>query len=154
GHCRACRRSMAQAGDRRRCRPVGWRERCRGAGVELLRDINTEFSRSVWPAMITKKLMTTLCSDEERPWATWNKGKPISDRQLAKLLGQFDIISETVHPHETGELKDAKGYKLARFADARERYLTPWCQTGGSQASWRPNADEMGTNSDFCSRPE
>ena len=67
-------------------------------GIELLRDISIEFTRSGWPAMITKKLMTALCADEERPWATWNKGKPISDRQVAKLLRPFAIISETCTP--------------------------------------------------------
>jgi putative DNA primase/helicase len=126
-------------------------------GVELLRDISTAFANSTWPAMITKRLETVLCSDEERPWATWNKGKPITGRQLAKLLSPFRIISETVHPYETGETKDAKGYKLAHFGDAFDRYLLPVNDASpgfkGSEASYRPNADEMGTSSAFCIRP-
>ena len=109
--------------------------------------------------MTTKALIDALCSDKERPWATWNKNeKPITDRQIARLLSEFQIISETVHPNETGEVKDAKGYKRARFDDAFDRYLTPANepsrQTGGPQASERTNADGMGTSSDFFVRPE
>jgi hypothetical protein len=129
--------------------------------VELLGHIKVEFSKIEFPAMTTKALIDALCSDKERPWATWNKNeKPITDRQIARLLSEFRmIISETVHPNETGEVKDAKGYKRARFAEAFDRYLTPAneasrAQTGGQQASKRTNADEMGTSSDFCVRPE
>src|SRR5262249_58389779 len=100
-----------------------------------------------------------LVSDKERQWATWNKNeKEITDRQLGKLLGPFEIISETVHPYETGEVKDAKGYKRARFDDAFDRYLTPTKDASpgfrGPQASYRPNADAMGITSDFFIRPE
>jgi putative DNA primase/helicase len=67
-------------------------------------------------------LVAALCTDVERPWATWNKGKPISDRQIAKLLKLFSIMSEDVYP--PGE-RHAKGYKRARSLDAFERYLAP-----------------------------
>jgi hypothetical protein len=128
-------------------------------GVELLGHIEVEFGKIEFPAMTTKGLIDALCSDKERPWVTWNKNeKPITDRQIAKLLSEFGIVSETVHPYETGEAKDFKGYKRERFQDAFSRYLTPAndasSQIGGSQASCRPNADEMGTTSDFCVRPE
>src|SRR5262249_6630042 len=121
--------------------------------VELLGHIKVEFGKIEFPAMITKALIDALCSDKERPWATWNKNeKEITDRQLGKLLGPFEIISETVHPYETGEVKDAKGYKRARFDDAFDRYLTPTKDASpgfrGPQASYRPNADAMGITSD------
>jgi hypothetical protein len=94
--------------------------------VELLGHIKAEFGKIEFPAMTTKMLLDALCSDKERPWATWNKNeKPITDRQVARLLSEFQIVSETVHPNETGELKDAKGYKRAHFGDAFDRYLTP-----------------------------
>jgi hypothetical protein len=100
-----------------------------------------------------------LCDDEERPWATYNKGKPISAKQIGLLLRSFSIISETLHP--SGE-KDAKGYKRDKFTEAFERYLipakdAPKALTPGSrgpETSSRPNADETGTSSDFRKRPE
>jgi hypothetical protein len=131
--------------------------------IELIGHIKVEFSKIEFPAMTTKALIDALCSDKERPWATWNKNeKPITDRQVARLLAEFPVISETVHPNETGEVRDAKGYKLDKFRDAFVRYLTPPqtaqnvapSQDGGNGPSDRPNADEMGTSSDFSVRPE
>jgi putative DNA primase/helicase len=124
-------------------------------GVELLRDIQKFFESSAKIETTTKTLIVALCVDEERPWATYYKGKPITDRQVGRLLRPFGIISETVHP--PGE-KDAKGYKLERFQEAFERYLnSPKASQSGiltSRASERPNADGMGTTGDFCVRPE
>jgi hypothetical protein len=133
--------------------------------VELLGDIKAAFARSEWLAMPTKTLIAALCADEERPWATWNSGRSISDRQVARLLKQYAIVSETVHPHETGEAK-AKGYRRARFEEAFERYLTAPndsalnVQTLSSahdmraQACERANVDETGTSSVFSIRAE
>jgi len=90
--------------------------------VELLADVKAEFDRSGGPAITTKTLIKALCTDEERPWASHAGGKAITDRQLAKLLAQFDVTSDTVHPNETGEAK-LKGYRRAR--NAFDRYLTP-----------------------------
>jgi putative DNA primase/helicase len=126
-------------------------------GVELLADIKAAFASREKDALTTKTLIAELCADEERPWATWNKGKPISDRQVAKLLKPFVIISENVQTSETGE-DQAKGYRLARFEDAFARYLgTPYPHMplgGGPEASNRPNVDETGTTDDFSERPE
>jgi hypothetical protein len=131
--------------------------------VELLGHIKIEFGKIEFPAVTTKALIDALCSDKERPWATWNKNeKPITDRQIARLLSEFQIASETVHPNDTGEVKDAKGYKLDKFRDAFDRYLTPrqggendaLSQVGTFQPSNHPNADEMGTTSIFLIRPE
>jgi putative DNA primase/helicase len=127
-------------------------------GVDLLQDIRAAFRSTGRVAFTTKTLLAShLCADAEGPWATWNKGKPITDRQVAKLLKEFSVFSENVQQSETGEAQ-AKGYRLARFEDIFRRYLpadnsvSP--QDGGSGASKRTNADGMGTTSDFCVRPE
>jgi len=60
-----------------------------------------------------------LCDDEESPWATWNRGKPIQPRQLSRKLAEFGIKSKDVR--QGYEVK--KGYHLEQFADAFERYL-------------------------------
>jgi hypothetical protein len=62
-------------------------------GVEVLADIKVEFDKRSRPAITTKKLIAELCADEEKPWATYNRGQRITDRQLAKLLKPFGIIS-------------------------------------------------------------
>jgi hypothetical protein len=96
-------------------------------------------------------MIAKLCEDDEKPWATWNSGKPISAKQIGALLSSFKISSDTVHPNETDEPK-AKGYRRGRFAEAFERYLRAGAQEGGFQACKRANADEAGTSSDFSIR--
>jgi hypothetical protein len=130
-------------------------------GVELLADIK-KISDSGVSEILTKDLIASLCADEERPWATYNKGKPISDRQVAKLLKPFVVISETIYAPVGSGKKDAKGYKLDKFKDAFGRYLTPE-KSGrkapspppeGSQASGRQNADGSSTSRVFSIRQE
>jgi hypothetical protein len=128
-------------------------------GVELLADCWSAFRSAGLPAITTKTLGATyLCADAERPWATWNKGKAISDRQIAGLLKPFHIISETVHPNETGEKDKAKGYRLMRFEDAFRRYLpsanasSP--EDGDAQACERASTDGTGTTDTFRRRAE
>src|SRR5215831_15119000 len=89
-------------------------------GVELLRDAKKVFDVSKAAELPTKVFIAALCADEERPWSAYSKGEPISDRQLAKLLRPFGIISGTVHPPGA---PDAKGYRRADFEDAWARYL-------------------------------
>jgi hypothetical protein len=123
--------------------------------IELLADIKVAFEASGRDEVTTKALVAALCADEERPWATYNKGKPISDRQVAKLLKEIPILSEDVYP--PGE-RHAKGYKKVRFLDAFERYLAPSNhaspEIAGTQACERVNADEMGTSRGFSIRVE
>src|SRR5262245_44838916 len=89
-------------------------------GVELLGDVRKVFNAGQVVDMPTKVLITALCADEERPWATYSKGEPITDRQLAKLLKPFKIVSTTVHPPDAPH---AKGYRRSDFEDAWARYL-------------------------------
>jgi len=89
-------------------------------GVELLGDARKVFDADKAAEMPTKVFITALCADEERPWAAYAKGEPITDRQLAKLLRPFGIVSVTVHPPNA---PDAKGYRRADFEEAWGRYL-------------------------------
>jgi hypothetical protein len=128
-------------------------------GVELLRDIKAVFDSRDPEAITTKTLINELAADEEQPWATYDKGKPITPKQLGSLLRPFVIISENVQKSETGEAQ-AKGYRRSRFAEAFERYLTVNSgekpsvgQDDTSQPSSRPDADGMGITRDFSIRP-
>src|SRR5215831_14622651 len=89
-------------------------------GVELLSDAKKAFDAGQAADMPTKALIAALVTDEERPWAAYSKGEPITDRQLAKLLKPFGIVSTTVHPPGA---RHAKGYRRADFEDAWARYL-------------------------------
>src|SRR5262245_43761752 len=87
--------------------------------IELLRDIKAAFDADGSAEISTKALITALSADEERPWATFAKGKPVTDRQIAKMLGKYRIKSDDVRPDGV----HAKGYQRARFEDVWARYL-------------------------------
>ena len=89
-------------------------------GAELLADIKTVFDTKHTNRIFSADLLTALLADDESPWATWNRGKPMSPRQLAAKLADFNIKSKDVR--QGFEVK--KGYHLEQFSDAFERYLS------------------------------
>ena len=90
-------------------------------GTELLADIQDVFATKRTDRISTADLITALCSDDERPWATYNRGKPLSPRQLAKRMGEYGIQSKTVRIG----YGTPKGFELAQFEESFSRYLTP-----------------------------
>jgi putative DNA primase/helicase len=118
--------------------------------VELLADIKAAFGDK--EAMSSADLVAALAADPERPWAEWTRGRPLTQRQLARLLKPFCIISQTVH---IPGFKDAKGYRRAVFEEAWSAYLPgqnpPSREFCPSDPSKRPNPDGMGTSCNFRS---
>ena len=106
-------------------------------GTELLIDIESIFTAEDIQKISTVDLISALIGDEERPWATYNRGKPITPRQIALQLGKYDIHSKTVRMSFG---KTPKGFDVGQFSDAFSRYtpsdkkLPPQCNEA-SQAS-------------------
>ena len=90
-----------------------------GIDTELLADIRDVFEMQLVSQISTADLIEKLCKDEERPWATFNKGSRITPRQLASRLRKYGIISTTIRFGPT----TPKGYRLEQFTEAFERYL-------------------------------
>lgn len=88
--------------------------------VELLEDIKAIFELKKIDRVSTADLINYLCEDVEANWVTYSHGKQISPKQLAKLLGGYDIASKTVR---FGVYDTAKGYYKAQFLDAWARYV-------------------------------
>ncbi len=86
---------------------------------ELLVDIKTIFDRTGQPRIFTEDLIEHLCSDEDLAWQTWNRGRPITPRQLANRLSDYKIKPKSMRVG-TARLK---GYELSDFNDAFIRYL-------------------------------
>jgi len=99
-------------------------------GVELLSDIQEIFESKCFDRIPSAELIRLLCADDEKPWATYNRGTSIKPRQVANRLREFGIISNTIRIGMT----TAKGYMKYQFIDAFARYLTPASVTT-SQAS-------------------
>ncbi len=90
-------------------------------GGELLADIQEVFEQKKCFKITTVDLIDQLIEDEEKGWATYNRGRPLTPRQLAKMLSSYDIHPKTVRM-PTGT---PKGYDADQFADAFARYLHP-----------------------------
>jgi len=136
-------------------------------GVELLHDTLRYFEAAPErDAVFTKELIDWLVAAPERPWAAYGRArKPITDRQIAKLLGAYRIISGTVRVGEA----TSKGYQRTHFEEAWKRYpklrskpegavgnlQMPFLQPNpASQPSQRHNVVKTDTSGDFSSVTE
>ena len=88
------------------------------AGVMLLDDIRGLFSSRSTDRLTSADIVDALGKREDRPWSEWRGDKPITTRQLARLLEPFGIRPTTIRT-PTGT---AKGYHGDDFADAFRRY--------------------------------
>jgi len=91
-------------------------------GTELLADIKEIFEHKRLDRISTADLIKELCADDEKPWATYNKGFQIKPRQIAARLKGYGIHSKTIR---TGIGETPKGYELNQFAEAFSRYIAP-----------------------------
>lgn len=88
-------------------------------GTELLADIQEVFEHKRVDRISTADLIAALCDDDEKPWATYNRGKPLNPRQLSRRLAEYGIKSTTIRIN----YGTAKGYLLEWFEEAFSRYL-------------------------------
>ena len=91
------------------------------AGIMLLNDIRTIFTARGASRMGSADLAGALSEREDRPWPEWGRtAKPITPRQIARLLAHFGISPGTVRL-PGGDTP--KGYTREAFVDVWERYL-------------------------------
>jgi hypothetical protein len=88
-------------------------------GNELLADIQSILARLRADRIKSADLIEELCADAEAAWATFNNGRPLTPRQLSKLLSVYGISPKTVRQGR----ETPKGYDVAQFEDAVARYL-------------------------------
>ncbi len=89
-------------------------------GVELLADIADIFDSTRRERITTADLIAALCADEERPWATYNRGRPLSPRQLGSRLAGYGIKSKNLN---VGYREVKKGFERWQFDEAFARYI-------------------------------
>ena len=114
--------------------------------AELLADIREVFETKRVERISTADLITALCEDDEKTWATYNRGKTISPRQIAKRLGEYGIASKNVR---IGCI--CKGFEREQFEDAFIRYLA--CTPSISATPLQPagNLEKLVADSEMCS---
>jgi len=115
-------------------------------GNELLADIQTVFEQKRTFKVSTVDLIEALVADEEKAWATYNRGRPLTPRQLAKQLLAYGIQPKTVR---MAHGSTPKGYDTDQFADAFSRYLqTPEQLPQQGNATPKTNIDAAGRDAD------
>jgi putative DNA primase/helicase len=92
------------------------------AAMILLADIQDIFETDKAERISTEDLLNKLHAMEDRPWPEWNRGKPISPRQISRMLKPFGIAPQTLRMGYASKPK--KGYALEQFHDAFARYLS------------------------------
>ena len=91
----------------------------KGVSEMLLADVQTVIEAHKGKCILTRELLCALCQDDEAPWATYNRGHPLTPKQLANRLSAFGIKSKTVRDG----FANAKGYATADFNEVFARYL-------------------------------
>lgn len=113
-------------------------------GQELLADIREIFGTKQTDRLTSAELVAALIDDTEAGWATYNRGRAITPRQIAKRLSEYHIA-----PHSIRVLGSVvRGYNRDDFAEAWRRYLPAvaepadeWSQAiidlSGDDLEWR-----------------
>lgn len=101
-------------------------EKTVSTGNELLADIQHIFNDEKFKAkkvdkISTADLIAALIADDEKSWATFNRGKPISAKQIATRLSGYGIRSKQMRFDAYSN--PVRGFELSQFNDAFARYL-------------------------------
>jgi hypothetical protein len=89
-------------------------------GKRLLADIHEIFKTRKVSNIKTKRLLAHLCSNQEKPWATFCSGQNLNSRKLSSLLKGFGIHSRDIR-FKQGVYK---GYRKKWFMKAYRRLKT------------------------------
>jgi hypothetical protein len=110
----------------------------------LLGDIKAIFAEKNTDKIGSAKLAEELHAIEGRPWAEYGKKnrKPISQNQVANLLKPVGVAPVVLREGK----KTARGYQLAQFAEAFDRYL---CVGEIPDRNTVTNAMDTGTSGTF-----
>ena len=98
----------------------GASEKVVSTGNELLSNIQHIFKNKRVDKINFADLIQALCDDDEAGWATYNRGNPITPRQVSKRLREYGISSKSTR---FGCDKVQKSFDSDQFNDAFARYL-------------------------------
>jgi uncharacterized protein DUF3631 len=116
------------------------------APVQLLADLRDFFATTPADKLATAAILRYLTTLEDRPWAEYAQGEPLTPGQLAKLLNGFNIKGRQIRQGSTTR----KGYVRSDFIDTFRRYLpseTPNHRHGIADLVRSPNRSAAG---DYC----
>lgn len=86
-------------------------------GVDLLTDVKTIFGLK--EKLTAKEMVDELSRDDEMAWSTYNRGSPITVRQVIRILNEFGLRTKQKRP------TNQRFYFRLDFEDVWNRYLQP-----------------------------
>ena len=90
-------------------------------GAMLLADMEIIFSQRGADRIVTADLIAALVDMEDRPWAEWRRGQPVTFTSISRLLKPYGIKPDKWRV----KLDSERGYLRAACEDAFSRYLRP-----------------------------
>jgi putative DNA primase/helicase len=114
-----------------------------GIAVAALAAIKDLFAAQRTDRLGSKEIVAALTADPTASWNESNRGKPLSEAQLANLLRPFEI-----YPTSFGS---ARGYRLRECRDAFKRYV-PTDQPGETVKVSKPNVRQAPSKSRKASK--
>jgi len=111
-------------------------------GILLLADIRRIFKQAKQDTLPSNHLVEHLGNIDDRPWAGFTHGNPITPRQVAELLRPFGVGPST---QRYGNYT-FKGYKRSNFIKAFSRYLKCSSVTRSQTTSRRLLSNSSGDN--------
>lgn len=70
----------------------------------------------------SSEIVTELLADPDSEWHEYRGRGPITKRQIAALLKDYEIYPVVLHPTRRADLS-RRGYKASQFADVFARFL-------------------------------
>lgn len=89
---------------------------------QLLEDIREVLQRYSKKYIPSATLLEMLSNNGDMDWGRYNRGEPMTSRQLSRYMAAYGIKSKTVRMDEK---YTPKGYEVREFEDAFDRYLEP-----------------------------
>jgi putative DNA primase/helicase len=93
-----------------------------GYAIQCLADVAAIFEVKNKDRLKSQDIVDALILLEDRPWAEWKHGKPMTKNSLARLLKPFGIHPIQIR-FEKPPAATHKGYWAAPVQDAKERYV-------------------------------
>ncbi len=89
-------------------------------GVRLLAALRPMFAKR--EMLSSEDVVTQLVADQDAEWCEFRGRGPITKRQVALILDQYDIHPDVIHPKSN---LSQRGYRAPQFETAFARFLPP-----------------------------
>ncbi|MBI4524378.1 MAG: DUF3631 domain-containing protein [Deltaproteobacteria bacterium] len=89
--------------------------------IQLLEDLRKLFDSRGVDRLTSSEVVEALAAMTDRPWPEWKRGKPITERGLARLLAPLEVRPSQLWINGG----NVRGYNREIFEDAFSRYIPP-----------------------------